>query len=360
MNKETLELTKQLIAIRSVPEDRKALQEALDLCLSKLNGFTTEHFEENGAKSVLIYNRPERPECFKVLLNGHLDIIPGKDHQYTPVEKDGRLYGVGSMDMKANVACLIQVFTELADQVDYPLALQLVTDEELGGFHGTKYQIEQGVRAEFVISSETTNFNIVNQAKGIVWAKISTRGKTAHGAYPWRGENAIQKMNRFLVQLEQKCPVPLKQEWCTTVNVSSIQTSNQTFNKIPDDCEISLDIRFLPEKSDSILSELQELLPDDFKLEIVAQEPALDVDSSNPFLQSLQRICSEVVDREVEFYCAQGSSDARHYTLVNCPGVEFGPIGGGIGTDEEWVDIASLEQYQEVLRRFLRSYSRES
>ena len=108
------------------------------------------------------------------------------------------------MDMKANVACLMTVFKDVADKVNYPLGLQLVTDEEIGGFHGTKYQIEKGVRAEFVVVGESTDLNIKNRAKGILWAKISAKGKTAHGAYPWRGENAIWKMNEFLNCLKRQ------------------------------------------------------------------------------------------------------------------------------------------------------------
>jgi acetylornithine deacetylase/succinyl-diaminopimelate desuccinylase-like protein len=50
-----------------------------------------------------------------------------------------------------------------------------------------------------------------------------------------------------------------------------------------------------------------------------------------------------------------GSSDARHFTRVSCPAVEFGPIYGGIGSDNEWVDIPSLEKYFQILKNFLFS-----
>lgn len=55
----------------------------------------------------------------------------------------------------------------------------------------------------------------------------------------------------------------------------------------------------------------------------------------------------------------QGSSDARHFTKVGCAGVEFGPIGGGIGTDKEWIDIPSLEKYYKILREFLLHLNNE-
>src|SRR3989344_4569440 len=125
-------LTEKFISIKSTPENAKALGKILELALSNLKGYRIERFEHNRVKSALIYNSLRRPKKFKIILNGHLDIIPGKEHQYVPRIRGRRLYGVGSMDMKANMACLIMVFKEIADKVNYPLGLQLVTDEEVG------------------------------------------------------------------------------------------------------------------------------------------------------------------------------------------------------------------------------------
>lgn len=349
-----IELTTQLIGLRTTPDYPELLQQALDICRSKITCGTVEHFECNGYRSMLVYNREVRPERFKVILNGHLDVIPGKDHQYSAEIRGTRLYGVGATDMKANVACLIDVFNEMAPKVDYPLALQLVTEEELGGFWGTKHQIEQGVRGDFIIAAESTNFNIVTQAKGVLWVELTAFGETAHGAYPWRGDNAVQKMARFLSLLEREYPTPSQQEWRTTVNVASISTPNATYNKIPDQCNVQLDIRFLPSESNGALARLKSFVPPDFACEVVADESALFASDTNPFVQTLQRITEEYRNEESSFYCAQGSSDARHYTRIGDIGVEFGPIGGGIGTDEEWIDIPSLNVYREVLKRYLQ------
>lgn len=70
-------------------------------------------------------------------------MIPGKDEQYHARIEDDRLYGVGALDMKSNLVCLIMAFCEVVDHVGYPLGIQIVTDEEIGGFDGTLYQIEQ-------------------------------------------------------------------------------------------------------------------------------------------------------------------------------------------------------------------------
>ena len=348
-------LSAKFIRIKSVQGNTKALEEVLGLALSELKGFKIERFEKNGSKSALIYNSTKRPKKFKIILNGHLDVVPGKEHQYSPKIVNNKLYGVGALDMKSNVACLLNVFKEMAAKVNYPLGLQLVTDEETGGFNGTKHQIEEGVRADFVIAGETTNFQIAHKAKEILWLKISAKGKTAHGAYPWRGENSIWKMNKFLNLLEKKYPLPTKEKWGTTINLSRIETGNRSFNKIPDACEVWLDIRYVPEEAAIIKKDLKTLLPKGFKLEVVVDEPAMFVDEHNHYLKTLQKIAAEVTGKKVTCYGAQGSSDARHFTRVNCNGIEFGPLGGGIGTDAEWIDITSLGKYTSILTKFLAS-----
>src|SRR5690606_17841219 len=131
------------------------------------------------------------------------------------------------------------------------------------------------------------NFNIVNKAKGITWLKISTKGETAHGAYPWRGTNAIWKMHAFLNKLQKLYPVPKTQEWVTTVNLSRIDTSNLAFNKIPDYCEVCLDIRYIARDTETIIDSIKQILPSDFTITIVAKEPSLYVKEDNPFIQKL-------------------------------------------------------------------------
>ncbi|MEK7083898.1 MAG: M20/M25/M40 family metallo-hydrolase [Patescibacteria group bacterium] len=348
-----LSLTKEFISIQSTQDNTKALEKILELALSHLDGYAIERFERNGVRSALIYNVKRRPKKFKIILNGHLDVIPGKECQYIPEIKRNRLYGVGSMDMKANAACLIMAFKEVAHKVSYPLGLQLVTDEEIGGFGGTKYQIGKGVRSEFIIAGEPTNFDVVHKAKGILQVKISTKGRTAHGAYPWRGENAIWKMNTFFNVLEKKYPVPDHEMWATTVNVSKIETSNQMFNKIPDNCVAWLDVRFVSEETETIKKSVQQLLPKGFTFNVVAHEPALLTDENNEFIKLLKKITQHTTGKTIRLRGAHGSSDARHFARVNCSGIEFGPTGGGIGSDDEWIHIPSLGKYYQILKDFL-------
>lgn len=346
--------TKELIAIPSDPDNKQALDEIFELVLSKLQNHTIERFEHNGVKSALAYNTKTRPEKFKVLLNAHLDIIPAKAEQYTPRQEGNKLYGAGAMDMKASVASFVQVFDGVADKIDYPLALQLTTDEEIGGFDGAKHQVEQGVRSDFVLAGEPTNFEIVHKAKGIFQAKVVAKGLTAHGAYPWRGDNAIWKLHDFLSEVKKRYPIPRREVWQTTVNVSRIETPNEAFNKIPDEAMVSLDIRFIAEDQETVRQNIEACLPEGCMLETIFFEPAMQTELDDVFVQKLKQCTQAVTGKPATLRGANGSSDARHFTAIGSAGVEFGPIGGGIGSDEEWVDVASLEVYCHILATFLR------
>lgn len=350
-----LSLSKEFISIKSISDNPVELKRVLDRALTELDGFTIEKFEKEECHSALIYLGKKRPEKFKVILNGHLDVVPGKDFQYIPKIEGDRLYGVGALDMKSNLACMIHVFKEVASQVNFPLGLQIVTDEELGGFNGTKYQVDQGVRSEFVIAGETTNFDVVHKAKGILWMRITCKGKAAHGAYPWNGVNAISNMSHFLNLLERHIPNPTHNEWKTTVNISRINTSNTSFNKIPDDCEVWLDIRYTPEDQEYIEEKIQSLLPKDFAIHVHVKEPSIFVEPDNPYIQKLRGITQKVTGKESMIYGANGSSDIRHYAKVDGHGVEFGPIGGDIGSDHEWISISGLENYYKILKMYLTS-----
>lgn len=345
--------SQDLIRFQSDPGKTKELDKALDYVKKLLPEYSVKEFNRNNVKSLLFYNTVDIPSKFKIILNGHLDVIPGKSFQYEPYTENGRIYGVGAMDMKSNLVCAIMAFKEIAHTLNYPLALQIVTDEEVGGFDGTKFQVEKGINADFVIATEPTSLNIVNEAKGIIWLEISCNGKTSHGAYPWRGDNAIQKMNGFINSLYNEFPVPEDQVWKTTVNLSQIETTNTSYNKIPDNCTIKLDIRYINSDKDSILNQIRSIMPSDFKMKEIANEPSLYTPPENKYIKKLQKITKQVTKSDSILYGAQGSSDARHYSVVDTYGIEFGPVGGGIGEDIEWVDIESLEHYYKILITFL-------
>ncbi|MGH7246104.1 MAG: M20 family metallopeptidase, partial [Candidatus Levyibacteriota bacterium] len=318
-----------------------------------VQGFPFTEFASNGIKSLLIANKLDAP--YKIIFNAHLDVVPGNASQFTPLEKDGKIYGRGAYDMKAAAAVMTLVFRDVAKLVNYPFALQLVTDEEIGGHNGTKYQFEKGVTGNFALAGENTDFAVKNKAKGILWIKLSCRGKTTHGAYPWDGDNALQKVLDVVKKIEKQYPNPSEKAWQTTVNLARIETSNKTFNKVSDDATVFLDIRFISEDEKAVLTFLETLSDKDTKIEIELHEPAMSVDLQNEYMQKLQTAIAKNCNKEASVMQGHGASDIRFYTNAGIPATEFGPRGGNHHAKDEWVDIQSLFDYYHILKEFLLS-----
>lgn len=350
-----LSLATRLISIPSEKENTEAIKYVLEIASEEVKEYTKTNFMQNDSPSILFSNNKTSKNKFKIILNAHLDVVPAKVEQFKPFEKEGRLYGRGAIDMKSAAAVEILVFKEIAKTVGYPLGLQLVTDEEIGGNNGTKYQLQKGVRTDFVIAGEHTNFGVNNKAKGILWAKFKSQGKAAHAAYPWNGKNAITLMGKLINHINKTFPDPKKESWVTTANIASITSVNKTFNKVPDDCELLVDIRYIPEDTDTVEDALLKGLPKDVVYERIEKEPAQITDENNEYVQALRKSVKTVTKKESAIIVKHGGSDIRHFNSVGCAGVTFGPIGAGLHTDEEWVDIQSLQDYYNILKDFLLS-----
>ena len=223
----------ELIAIRSTADRPAELRRALDFVLDRLGpAFTVERFEANGKPSALAYATSSRP-AFRVILNAHLDVVPAPPEQFRARRDGDRLYGRGAQDMKVAALVLAEVFRRHAADLPYPLGLQLVTDEEVGGFDGTAHQIDQGVTAGFVIIGEQSGLRVVAESKGLLHVRLVARGVAAHAAYPWLGDNALLTLTAAVGGILDRYPVPAAEQWVTTVNVARIETTNTAVNQVP-------------------------------------------------------------------------------------------------------------------------------
>src|SRR3989344_8215842 len=96
-----LSLTKSLVAIPSTADNKNALREVLDVALKPLQEFTIELFSKMDCPSALIHNQKQGTKHFRVILNAHLDVVPGKKEQYELKQNEDKLLGRGADDMKA-------------------------------------------------------------------------------------------------------------------------------------------------------------------------------------------------------------------------------------------------------------------
>jgi succinyl-diaminopimelate desuccinylase len=349
----------ELLAVRSTTDRPGDLDRALGFVLDFVGpGFTVERFESGGKPSALVYRGAQRPH-FRVILNGHLDVVPGAPEQFAPRRDGDRLYARGTQDMKVSALVEAQVFRELACDLPYPVGLQLVTDEEVGGRDGTLHQLEEGVLGDFVVIGEHSNLRIVTDSKGMVTATLRAVGRSGHSAYPWLADNALVKLQRTVARVLAAYPVPAEEAWRTTVNVARIETPNQTRNQIPDLAEAWLDIRFPPEDADldgksaeEITSYLAGFCEPGVTPLVERADPPHHADRDRAEVRQLQQAARDQ-GYSGDFLRKHGAADGRFYYQRGIDAVIFGVGGDGLHGAEEYVDITSIKPYYHALREFL-------
>lgn len=361
---EVIDHTIQLMQIPSTADNALALQQAVEYAAAivrKVPGVTIERFERNSRPSLLAYRGTRRPAEFDIILNAHVDVVPAPPEQFEPRIQNGRLYGRGALDMKGTTMALIKVFCDLVNEVPYDLALQIVSDEEIGGYDGVRLQLEQGVRTKFAIVGEYANDRntIYNAARGLCWAEVAFKGKSAHGGHLWHGTNAVVKAGNFASAILHHFPTPDKETWTTTASIASIATPNDTYNKVPDQAIIKIDFRFTQEdpvfqSRESFEAFIASIDPEAELINVATFEPAVNVEELNPYVQGLSAALRKASKAPTQFLGRPGGSDGRHYALFNMDIVEFGVLGQHSHSDAEYAELDSFDEYIRVMTDFLR------
>ncbi|MFI7601750.1 M20 family metallopeptidase [Actinoplanes sp. NPDC049681] len=354
-----IEAATRLIAIRSTADRPAQLGEALEFVLGRLGpGFTVERFTCGGKPSALVHTGGPRPH-FRVLLNAHLDVVPAPDEQFRPRVRDGRLYGRGAQDMKVAALVLADVFRELAPVLPYALGLQLVTDEEVGGYDGTAHQIEAGVSADFVVIGEQSGLRVVTESRGILQVRLHATGTAAHAAYPWLGDNALLSLLAGIDRVLARHPVPGHEVWATTVNVARIETPDAAVNQVPAAATAWLDIRFPPEDEayagrtrEQVARHLREL--SGLEVAVDGFGPPHRADPDRREVRLLQAAAREA-GHGGELLRKHGAADVRFYSARGIDAVVFGPGGDGQHGPGEYADLATVAPYRAALTTFLRA-----
>ncbi len=358
---------RRLLAVPSTADRPDDLGRALDLVLDFVTGiggsggpgFTVERFESNGKPSALVYPGARRPH-FRVILNAHLDVVPAPARQFRPRLDGTRLYARGAQDMKISALVQARVFGELAGGLPYPVALQLVTDEEVGGRDGTLHQLERGVSGDFVVIGEQSGLRVVTDSKGMVTATLRATGRSAHSAYQWLGDNALLKLQRSLDSVLARYPVADAEAWRTTVNVARIETPNRARNQVPDLAEAWLDIRFpagdpdLDRRSaEEITAYLATFCEPGVTPVVEHVDPPHHADRNRPEVRRLQQAARNQGYR-ADFMRKHGAADGRFYYRRGVDAVIFGIGGDGQHGSDEYADTTTILPYHRALSEFLR------
>ncbi|RKT56503.1 succinyl-diaminopimelate desuccinylase [Saccharothrix australiensis] len=350
-------LADELLRIPSTADRPEELARALDFVLDVVGpGCTVERFESGGKPSALVYRGRERVP-FRVIFNAHLDVVPGSPEQFRPRRAGSRLYARGAQDMKLSALVLASVFRDVP--TTFPVALQLVTDEEVGGRDGTLHQLERGVTARFAVIGEHSGLRLVTESKGLATARVSAVGLAAHGAYPWLGDNAVVKLVRAVDALLAAYPPPTEEQWRTTVNVARIGTANTAVNQVPADATAWLDIRFPPEDGDfagrdaaAVAAHLSAVcgLP----VEVLHVEPPHRAARDGVDVRAL-RAAARAQGYSGEFLRKHGAADSRFFHRHGVDAVIFGIGGDGQHGPDEYADLDTVEPYRRALADYLGS-----
>lgn len=184
---------------------------------------------------------------------------------------------------------------------------------------------------------------------------MALKGVAAHGSRPWEGMNPIAALRDGLVALEQRFPTPDEPAWLTTA-VPTLLAAGDAVNRLPQQAMLTLDIRHLPEDEPArILAAVGECFPGATVRQIGGGGTPLDTDPSDPEVQRLAGCIADVTGAPAGFYREHFGTDARYYGDAGVPSVCCGPAGAGLHSDEEWVDVPSMERLYAILDRFVRT-----
>ncbi len=211
-----------------------------------------------GRSNLLARLSPRGQARQRVLLAPHLDTVNAAEEQFTPAQRNGRLFGRGACDTKGPAAAMLAALCELARGGPRPADTEItfagLVDEEHGQA-GSRALVASGLRADLAIVGEPTRLEVVTAHKGTLWLELETRGKSAHGSCPELGRNAVHAMARIVDLLQTAYAAQLRRRrhrllGCGTVSVGAICGGTQA-NIVPDRCTILIDRRTLPGETEA-------------------------------------------------------------------------------------------------------------
>jgi len=314
-------------------------------------------FEHRGVPVLVAEVGSTSDEVPCVVFHGHLDVVPGHPDQFEPRLEGDRLIGRGAYDMKGGLAAMMCAVKDLEGQEDVRVRLVCVPDEESEELdvRSTQAVVGAGLGGDFAITGEPTNLHIGVAAKGVLAMRIEVEGRAAHSSTPWLGDNAVLKAIDVFRAIET---LPFSRESSElfdrpSINLGRIQ-GGDAINKVPDLCQMVVDVRFLPEQDPEQILEQVRAIPDAHIVRTFVYPP-VTVSRTDPYVRALREAVSRSIHDQALSVGRDGASDATAFMAAGIPAVEFGPEGGGHHGPEEWVSVTSLARYRRALRDFIRA-----
>ena len=291
-----------------------------------------------------------------VVFHGHLDVVPARSEQFEPHVEGDRLYGRGAYDMKGGLAAMMCALKDLEAQDRVTVRFVCVPDEESEELdqRSTDAVLADGLTADFALTGEPTDLHIGVEAKGVLAMWIEIHGRSAHSSTPWLGENAVLKAIDVFRTIESLSFSRESSDMFDrpSINLGRIQAGDAV-NKVPDECEMAVDIRYLPgQDPEEILEQVRQIPGIDVTRTFI--HPPVSVSRANPYVLALRDSVKRGMPGGALSVGREGASDAAAFLSAGIPAVEFGPEGEGHHGPEEWVSVSSLARYRRALGEFVR------
>jgi len=302
---------------------------------------------------------------------GHTDTVgvEGMIDPFTPVERDGRLYGRGAQDMKGGVAAMMSAATVIAQRgglASGRLIVAAVVDEEHSSIGADA--LVKNWTADAGVVTEPTDLTIAVGHKGFAWVEVEVLGKAAHGSRPAEGEDAILRLGRVLNGLERldrdlQARAPHALVGTGSLHASLV-TGGQELSSYPDRAVLHMERRLLPTEPESrALEEVRAILAaltkDDATFRGSARtmfgrpayELAADHDLPTRLTSAVARAGLAARTVGASFW-----ADSAVLGHAGIPSVLFGPGGAGLHSVEEYVKVDEVLACRDVLVDLARSF----
>lgn len=404
-----IDLTSKLIHIRSrviKPEDRKESAENTkiraekrDAALQVLN-FVSEFLANDDIITSRTFEKEEVVSRLwgdkntllnpKLLLSGHIDVVNAPDELFTAKVDDGKIFGRGSGDMKGHVAALITAYKKWISETKSSkgVGLLLTSDEEVGGFRGTRFIVEDGLlRPKFVfIPDGSFAFNIVDSQKAPHHFHVRAESKDGggHVSKAFKIDNPVNhildvysEMRKKYSLVERKKDGTVVDDWKSTFEMTVYKTGNGSGsdevvndgNAIAEWAEAWFGWRWpLEVKIDGEKATYESGLKD---LQRIANENGVKIlkdghgfgegcytDPNAEFVQKWKRIIEPIVEHAVGFQHMHGATDGRHFYKYGSEVLVTSAINGGEHSKNEFVDVDSLVKLSEAIYRYQKEMTK--
>ena len=301
--------------------------------------------------------KPPRP---LLVMAGHLDTVPANGNA-TARRADGRLYGLGSSDMKAGDAVMLALLETLdPERLRFDLAAVFYEAEEgpleNNGLTRLLAEMPWLTQARLAILLEPTDLRVELGCIGSLNAEVRVVGKSAHSARPWLGVNAVERAAPWLAEITRFPVTPATIGGCEyreTLQVTTLR-AGRAKNVVPDELVANLNYRFPPDRTlAEAEARLRALVPDGFEFRRVdAAAPGRVCDDLPEVREFVTRFGASVAGK-------QGWTDVAQFTGAGVAAFNFGP-----GVPEqahqvgEYCPIENLDTAYRWLAEFLGGAAR--